>query len=392
MIRPAHDDKGNNARKSAEHGYSMLNEVQEAFMKSGCRFFLICLLLLVSFGAACKKSSSKDGEEGVSSWVTIGPEGGIVAITEQESDLYGAQVSIPRNALEAGQGISLTSTGLPRALPNGQRAAGRCISFSPDGTAFKQPVRLYLPYSDVNNDGIVDGKAVNESKIGVLYHNEKTGRWEELELSGRDERANLAIVETTHFSTYLVFINTSDSQTLDTSVPTNTTDGTAPLFTTGDCLVGNGNLFGGNMDSCYYYNLTVTRRPTGIFAVIDRHATFVQTGIPAIISPEGDSVTFDAASAFSKVLASGSASQWNWVCEYVREHTYLKDYEVRNDASIPALGADPSAGGTYAQIQAVDANMVRISWPFDINEQILYMSSADGLGHRLVIRLRATYQ
>lgn len=360
-------------------------------MKSGCRCFLICLLILVSFQAACKKSSSTGGVEGISG-INIGPEGGIVATSEQGSGLSGAQVSIPRNALEGNQSISLTSTGLPHALPNGYRAAGRCISFSPDGITFKQPVRLYLPYADVNNDGIVDGKAVNEAKTGVLYYNERTGRWEELELSGRDEKTNLAIVDTTHFSTYLVYINTSDSQTLDSSVPTNTTDGSAPLFTTGDCLIGNGNIIEGSVDSCFYYNLTITRRPTGLLAIIDRHATFVQTGIPAIISPEGDSATFDASSGFSKVLASGNASQWNWVCEFVKEHTYLKDYEVMNDALIPSLGADPAAGGIYAQIEPLDENMVRISWSFNVNEQILYQSSADGFGHRLVIRFRATYQ
>lgn len=359
-------------------------------MRSGYRTFLICLCLILTSQAACKQSGSGDGTGGISA-VAIGPEGGIVATSEQGSGLSGAQVYIPRNALESSQNISLVSTELPRALPNGYRAAGRCISFSPDGAVFKQPVKLYLPYTDVNNDGIVDGKAVHETRVSVLYYNERTGRWEKLNVSGRDEEANLAIVDTMHFSTYVVSINTTDTQTLDSSVPTDTTD--PALFTSGDCLVGDGNVIGGNVDSCYYYNLTVTRRSTGLLAVIDRHATFVRTGIPATISPEGDSATFDAASAFSKVLASGSASQWTWECEFVQEHTYLQGYEVRYDALIPGGSSDtePPADGAYAGIQAVDANMVRITWPFDVSEQIEYMSTDEALGHRLVIRFRAAY-
>ncbi len=108
---------------------------------------ILCLVLLVSAVAACKGSSSSGNAGGtVSQGVAIGPGGGTAVIMEQAGDVSGARVYIPGNALESEQIISLRSVPLPSALPTGYRAAGPCIGFSPDGTAFSQPVSLYLPY------------------------------------------------------------------------------------------------------------------------------------------------------------------------------------------------------------------------------------------------------
>src|SRR5690606_16132048 len=137
--------------------------------------------------------------------------------------------------------------------------------------------------------------------VKVLYFNDKTGAWEVVPLQGVDAAANLAIARTLHFSTYLVAISTGDTQTGDTQTgDTGTRSDDTTALESGDCLVGDGNIVTqDNMDSCFHYNLTVTRRSTGMLALVDRYATYATTGIPAVISPEGDSATLDASSAFA---------------------------------------------------------------------------------------------
>jgi hypothetical protein len=56
------------------------------------------------------------------------------------------------------------------------------------------------------------------------------------------------------------------------------------------------------------------------------------------------------------------------------------------------LSSSDTSGGIPCSIEAVDENMVRISWQVNVNEQILHITSAQGGGHCLVIRFRATYQ
>ncbi|MRR21232.1 hypothetical protein EG827_13730 [bacterium] len=346
--------------------------------------------MLVSAVAACKGSSSSGTDGGTVSQaqgVVIGPGGGTAVITEQAGEVAGAKVYIPGNALETEEVVSLRVVPLPAGLPSRYTAAGPCIGFSPDGISFSQPVSLYLPYTDTNNDGIVDGKAVSEDMVRVLYFNEKIGQWEEMPLQSVDRAANLAVAVTRHFSTYLVAINTGDTQSGDTG----SQSGDATALESGDCLVGDGNLVSqSNTDSCFYYNLTVTRRSSGMLALVDRHATYVTTGIPAVVSSSGDSATFDASSAFSKVLASGDARLWNWECDFIKEHTQLKDYEVLDDY-LSTTGTSGASGGIACTIEALDANMVKISWQINVNEQILHITSAQGGGHCLVIRFRATY-
>jgi hypothetical protein len=339
------------------------------------RFFVCFLLLGCMLGACTDGGGGGAQSQGGSS---VGSEGGTVALS-------GAKVYIPPNALSAEEFIDLKVVPLPKALPAGYMAAGPCVSFTPEGVTFSQQATIYLPYEDANNDGIVDGKGVPETKVKVLYYNQAAGAWEWMPMQGCEEDGNLALAQTGHFSTYLAVIDTGDATPLDPGTDTGTTS-----LTSGDCLVGNGNKNNpyGYEDSCFSFNLTVTRRESGMLALVDRYATFVQTGIPATISPEGDSATFDAASAFAKVQQSGDAGLWGWEAEFVPEHTYLKEYDVVDDA---LAGTDPSATGIYCQIEAVDANMVKITWQINLYEQIVYIMSPGGGGHALVVRFRAFF-
>jgi hypothetical protein len=320
---------------------------------------------------------------------TIGPEGGVVEVTDSSSAIYGAKVYIPPYSLDQDVDIAITLTDIPQGLPIGNMAAGRCINFIPDGIEFAQPIRMYLPYVDTNNDGIIDGQAVVETNVGILYYNDSSNQWEEMGLYATEMDENLAVIESEHFSTYLTFIDTSDSEPYDTGVPSDQTGDEPSTFNSGDCYLDD------SYDGlCNYYYLTITRRDSDLLALIDRNATYTTNGYPTVIDESGGSATFDAASAFSRVLSSGDASLWQWEGEFVREHTYLKDYEVEDDPLTGGTSATNQTdnGNIYCRIEVVDAAMVRIIWQVDVNEQIVFPSTPQGSGHMLVIKFRATYQ
>ncbi len=359
---------------------------QEIITRHRATVWLAILLVLTCAAAACR-IRGESGDVGTAAAVVIGPEGGVVEITDPASGIFGAKVYVPAGALDSEQGISLSRRDLPAALPAGCWTGGRCIDFHPDGIRFSQPVLLYLPYDDTNNDGIIDGRAVREEDLFVLYYNILDSRWEEMPLYGADTVNNLAVVESGHFSTYLVAVDTADARTLDSDFPDT---GTEPSFEPGECYLGNDNV-------CHYSHMTVLRRETGLTAIVDRNLTYVNSGIVAVISEDGCSATFDAVSAFAKVLASGDAAQWNWEGEFVREHTFLMDYEVRQDDALSSsesgeTGTDDGAGGIFCRVEAVDANMVKITWEIDVFEQIIYQTTPQGSGHCLAIRFRATHQ
>ena len=305
----------------------------------------------------------------------IGAEGGVVEITDPGSAIYGAKVYVPPDSLNQEENITITLGNIPQDLPGGYRAVGGCINFMPDGTAFENPVMMYLPYVDTNNDGIVDGRAVTEARVGVLYFNEITGQWEEMDLHTTESDNNRAVIESQHFSTYLTYIDPVDAQPYDTGTAPAQTGDEAAIFTTGDCYVDDS--YNGD---CVYYFLTVTRRDTGLFAVVDRNATYTMNGYPTIISEGYDSATFDATSAFARVLSSGDASSWQWEAEFVKEHTYLKDYVVEDDPLTTTTTAttDTGSDNIYCLIEAEDSNMVRITWQIDLNEQLVYATNPQG--------------
>jgi len=319
--------------------------------------------------------------------MSVGAEGGVVEITDTSSAIYGAGVYIPPGALSTEHDISISGRTIPGKLPSGYRSAGACINFEPDGLVFANPVMMYMPYADTNNDGIVDGKAVSETGVGVLYYNEPDRRWDELDLYGIEADRNRAIIESGHFSTYLAFTDVSDSEPYDTGTPPDQTGDEEGTFISGDCYLEDS-----HYGLCEFYVLTLTRRSSGLLALIDRNATYTASGYPATISEGYDSATFDAGSAFSRVLESGDAALWQWEAEFVKEHTYLMDYQVVDDPLLST--AIPTSTGTriYCGIEAVDASMVRISWQINADEQIIYHTSPVSNGHMLVIRLRARYR
>jgi hypothetical protein len=76
----------------------------------------------------------------------IGPEGGLVDVTNLESELLGASVSVPPGALASTLPVSIASAVTPVPPDRDDQAAGPAIDLRPSGTVFLSAVTVTLPF------------------------------------------------------------------------------------------------------------------------------------------------------------------------------------------------------------------------------------------------------
>ncbi len=65
-------------------------------------------------------------------------------------------------------------------------------------------VALYLPYTDANDDGILDGTTIREGELDIWTYNETTGVWERVAGTTRYTDGNRILARLSHFSLYAV--------------------------------------------------------------------------------------------------------------------------------------------------------------------------------------------
>ncbi|MBI4802056.1 MAG: hypothetical protein HY796_05995 [Elusimicrobia bacterium] len=78
-------------------------------------------------------------------------------------------------------------------------------------TTFSAPVTLSVYYPDADNDGMVDGGNVRESKLKLFRLNAAGRRWEEVSGATPDFTSNKITAAVTHFSIYSILNVTPDS-------------------------------------------------------------------------------------------------------------------------------------------------------------------------------------
>jgi len=325
----------------------------------------------------------------------VGPDGGTVEVVDSASPVFGAKVVIPPGALSEQQVITIEPVDPPAALPEGYMPAGDYVSFKPDGCTFKCPVAVSIPYNDRENDGIIDGTGIPESRAGIFYFNEDTGSWEQVAVTDRDAGRNIITAATAHFSTYLVPVDQTgngagngDSDTTTTILPGEyfvgtpiyrvNSDGSRELVALG-CLDQ-------DQRACYEadtcrqcgtpYVLTVrpeiTDNGTVLGAVIDRFATR-SGGYPAAVNAEGTCASFDIADAsdyfpFPKLRSSGDAEAWEWRSEYVISWTQLNGYKACSDDTHTAI-CDSAQGRKFCTIKA-SGTVVTICFGVDLSDDV----------------------
>jgi hypothetical protein len=133
---------------------------------------------------------------------SVGPEGGIVEITDPDHSSFGAKISVPSNALTENILLSIQKSNNAASPPAETFPAGEVISFLPEGTVFKEAVTISLPYLDKDHDGYIDGTSISEENIRAMVFNKQSNLWQDIPLTGLDTENNLLQIQTTHFTDY----------------------------------------------------------------------------------------------------------------------------------------------------------------------------------------------
>jgi hypothetical protein len=143
---------------------------------------------------------------------TLPSSGGIVTVSDGQSAIFGTSVNIPQESVPAGVGdveIAIIATNVPQPLPLEFFQAGTAVNIESNVKQFNEttPIQFTIPYNDKNNDGVIDGTSIPESKVGVRYFNENTAIWEDIPIIKRDLVKNTVTIETDHFSNYVTFVS-----------------------------------------------------------------------------------------------------------------------------------------------------------------------------------------
>jgi hypothetical protein len=316
----------------------------------------------------------------------IDETGDVLEITDVESQAFGAKIIVLPDALTEKKIISISTGVTSFETPANYIPAGEQINLGPDGLLFEKTIFISIPYSDIDNDGFIDGTTIPEDNVLLFYFNEEIWEWEKVEILNRNYVNNIVEAETDHFSTFLVaideevnnntattefrtgeyFVGPPELTIIDPEEDINAVDNTK-LVPVG--CIGQDISLCSTTHSCIKcgtpYVLTVSIRDT-LTAVIDRYTTR-NAGIPVTIDKAGDSITFDPTKIFEKIGKSGDANAWTWKCDFIPEHTHLQKYRVCTTNTTDAICTE-NGEQFFSSIEVIDANTVRINFGIDISD------------------------
>ncbi|MDD4872457.1 MAG: PKD domain-containing protein [Kiritimatiellae bacterium] len=122
----------------------------------------------------------------------------------------GTEVLIPEGTVNTNPIITVVVTGGNSNGVNGSAdglaniAANRTISLVDDPELGKS-ITITIPYSDTNNDGIVDGTTVPEDSLTAHWYDTSTGKWYRALSTEIDTEANVVKVTTYHLTEFGLF-------------------------------------------------------------------------------------------------------------------------------------------------------------------------------------------
>ena len=154
----------------------------------------VVVLLLVVIGLfSCSNDSTSNDNQDVPTYEEVGivgDEGGIVHITDEESEIFGTFVEIPEGALNENVEISITQVEDFTIIDS----TDIVIDFAPSGTQFSEPVEIGIPCNNVENP----------DQLLIYTYNEDKQYWETMPIVSYDASTNIATTMVTHFSWYKV--------------------------------------------------------------------------------------------------------------------------------------------------------------------------------------------
>lgn len=338
----------------------------------------IILSGLVFTALACSSSSS-DGAADKPVHVAgqvIGRSGGSFFVADGSS-VTGAEIEIPKESLSADTLFQINESSLPAPLPQGVDKAGPCISFLPHGQVFKRKANLFLPYQDTDNNGVLDSAGSNEKRSSVFYYNPNSGRWEKQNTSYRSLSSNRIGIQTDHLSTFLVAV--------DQTTPDPETGDEVPALVKGEYFTGpaeytlkegvwviwpKGCIKDESIRCGQSWNLTVTYRNDGLYAVIDRYTTMTG-GYKISVADDYKSgvINIFDIPEFEKVKRSGDVALWTWAAKFEKDHTHATKYRVLDDSSVEA--ANVTGEKIYADVEIVDSKTIKVAWKIKADTDLI---------------------
>lgn len=342
-------------------------------MRYAGRAVSVVCMLAFSFSVFSCSSSSVSGveEEAKPGQIVgvIGRSGGNLSVSDSSSAVSGAEIEVPKEAISGDVQFSIDESYLPQPLPSGIKQIGPCVSFFPHGQKFKRKASIFLPYTDSDNNGLIDGGGDSEKKATVFYFNPEIRQWEKQSTSFRSFSSNRTGIKTDHLSTFLLAV--------DESVPDTGNDNNVdPALVAGEYFTGQAEYTFKNGEWVLWpkgcivnetvrcgqsWNLTVVYKTDGLFAVIDKYTTMTG-GYPVDVSSDFKSAVINVFDIpeFEKVKRSGDAALWTWSAQFEKDHTRVRKYRVLDDSSLEAAAV--TGEKIYADVEVFDAQTIKVDW------------------------------
>src|SRR5437867_11814533 len=129
--------------------------------------------------------------------LAVGPSGGIVAVTDSASPLFGVRVSVPPGALLSDTIITVSEPMVVPTFRNGS-AAIVAMQLEPSGLSFTKAVTLEVPYS---TDAVSQAGVLNEQFLGLFFYDNILRDWTSLASSSTDTSGKVVSTnDLRHFS------------------------------------------------------------------------------------------------------------------------------------------------------------------------------------------------
>lgn len=134
----------------------------------------------------------------------ITPEGGMLDVSDQNNDIAGTKIFFPSETIDESFILETELSEINQELPIDMTQISFALNIEPEGISFNKEVNITLPYSDSDNDGIIDETGIREEDIFGITYNEETQEWEQLNTISQDTDNNTFTFGTYHFSNYLL--------------------------------------------------------------------------------------------------------------------------------------------------------------------------------------------
>ncbi len=144
----------------------------------------------------------------------FGPAGGELLLTDTHADVSWFRIAVPEGALSCEAEIQVYHSTRIENAPTGFLQLSSVIELRPRDLTFALDISVIQDYNDEDQDGIVDGSSVPESKLYPAYYSFDNKVWGPLEALIPDTSLNVAGFETNRLAAYTlwgVLDNTADS-------------------------------------------------------------------------------------------------------------------------------------------------------------------------------------